>query len=254
MKYLSLKQIIEERRWTRAMIPKILGAPDKTTPNPYYRSAAPTQLYLETRVLEAENTEEYCRAKQVASKRSKAAKTVANGKRAELLARVDQMVVTVSSMPLERLMALSLRSWRERSEARDLERGNYEADRDGSTAELETRRRWAVNFARHELTEYDYLLEEVAGKAGVKEAVQAIRMKVFASIAATWPELTDECARQLGHSLPTQSDHHLERHQGGVPDRHDIYTPGSNNRCSERHIREASHSSLLQGAAIIQNA
>jgi hypothetical protein len=122
-----------------------------------------------------------------------------------LLERIDQITVTLHPVPLERLMALSLRVWKERK-ARELAHSNCDLDRDGSNADLDTRRRWAVNFARHELTEYDHHLEEVAGKVGIDRAVQAIRTKVFVAIAETWPDLADECARQLGQTLPSQQD------------------------------------------------
>lgn len=66
----------------------------------------------------------------------------------------------------------------------------------GRDAPPEVRARWAVNYARHHLTKYDEALEEVAGKIGVAEATQAIWRKVYAAVAAAYPELAEECRRQ----------------------------------------------------------
>jgi hypothetical protein len=54
-----------------------------------------------------------------------------------------------------------------------------------------------VNDIRHHLTEYDTHLEEVAGQVGVSEAGRGIRHRVYAQIAARYPEYAEECKRQM---------------------------------------------------------
>src|SRR3989441_4198659 len=56
--------------------------------------------------------------------------------------------------------------------------------------------RIAVNFIRHELTEYDHALADVAGKTGITKAVDGIRQKVYSAIAAAYPVFSLECQRQ----------------------------------------------------------
>src|SRR2546422_10912983 len=56
--------------------------------------------------------------------------------------------------------------------------------------------RIAVNFIRHELTEYDYALADVAGKIGITKAVDGIRQKVYSAIARAYPGFATECERQ----------------------------------------------------------
>ena len=52
-----------------------------------------------------------------------------------------------------------------------------------------------VNYAYHRLTNYHRLLERFDG--GDRAILNAIRMKVYAAIAATYPELAEECKQQL---------------------------------------------------------
>jgi hypothetical protein len=68
---------------------------------------------------------------------------------------------------------------------------------DGRDADIDTLNRWAVNYARHILTEYEQQLMEIAGKIGADEARMLIRERIYEAIADQWPELFDECMRQL---------------------------------------------------------
>lgn len=65
-----------------------------------------------------------------------------------------------------------------------------------NTADEATLRRWAVNFARHELTSYDGVRVFNAGSVGVHAAAEAVRTEVLNRIARQWPELASECGRQ----------------------------------------------------------
>jgi hypothetical protein len=65
--------------------------------------------------------------------------------------------------------------------------------RDSSTADRATRERWAVNYARHHLTNYGRDIESATEQS---EAISAIRHRVLDAIAEQWPEPRDECRRQ----------------------------------------------------------
>jgi hypothetical protein len=54
-----------------------------------------------------------------------------------------------------------------------------------------------VNYIRHRLTTYDRDLELAAGRPGAERARDAIREKVYDAIAEAYPDLADECYRQL---------------------------------------------------------
>ena len=55
-----------------------------------------------------------------------------------------------------------------------------------------------VNYAYHRLTNYHRLLERFDG--GDRAILNAIRMKVYAAIAATYPELAEECKQLADRS------------------------------------------------------
>ncbi|GAB1541269.1 hypothetical protein NUACC21_39400 [Scytonema sp. NUACC21] len=72
--YITKTDLKITRGWTDAAIKKFLGKEDKNTRNPLYRQAAPVCLYLLTRVLEAESSQEFEQWKILSSKRREAAR------------------------------------------------------------------------------------------------------------------------------------------------------------------------------------
>ncbi|MEV0096134.1 hypothetical protein [Streptomyces sp. NPDC050738] len=64
--------------------------------------------------------------------------------------------------------------------------------------------RWMVNYLRHALTRYDDLLQGLMDDSGRDAAETLLRRRVYGAIAAVYPELGEECRRQL-----------LEREAGG---------------------------------------
>jgi hypothetical protein len=190
------KAQLKERGWTPALVKKFLGAPDATKPNPYYRSAAPTQLYALARVEACEQEDGWKQEAAKAAARSLVGKTVAARKAAELVAQAETLPITVRRLPLDTLLRRAIASYNAFHEELLWERGHdYErASEQSDPAFLE---RITVNFIRHELTEYDEGLEEVAGRIGVDEAAALIRQRVYAEIARIYPEYADECKRQI---------------------------------------------------------
>lgn len=54
-----------------------------------------------------------------------------------------------------------------------------------------------VNFARHNLCEYDYALPTIDGKVGHDDLYVLLKSAVLLKIAEVYPELADECMAQL---------------------------------------------------------
>src|SRR5438105_13494700 len=157
-------------RWSKGVLAQLLGEPDLRK-----KVRGRTNLcvlYLESRVVAAENSEVF-KSLQVslASRKSSAAKAILT-KTNKLLAAVEAMRVDVVLMPL-----------------RDVQRLAIDTDAAFLT-------RIAVNFIRHELTEYDHALADGAGKTGINKAVDGIRQKVYSAIAAAYPVFSLECQRQ----------------------------------------------------------
>jgi len=81
--------------------------------------------------------------------------------------------------------------------ALQLARGNYDYDQatpDSDPAFLE---RIAVNYLRHELSDYEPELAKLFGQVGRADASSVVRKRVYNAIADAYPDLASECSRQL---------------------------------------------------------
>jgi hypothetical protein len=187
------KTDLRTRGWSERLIGKLLGAPDRTAPNPYCSHTA-ILMWDVVRVDEAEKHPEFLAYQEQRRKRSAAVKASAEKKRQELLKAIEEMPVTVERRPPDKVLEAARRDW-ENWQAYRYQ--NYEAS--GRSASPETRHRWAVNFIRHNLTAYDGHLAEIAGKMGVIDAARCVHRHVLEKIAEAYPEFADECDRQIRH-------------------------------------------------------
>ncbi|GGP87813.1 hypothetical protein [Streptosporangium pseudovulgare] len=189
---------LRERGWSPAMIRALLDPPDQLAPNPVFRSAAPMRLYEAKRVLLAEETEAFTALRARAERRSRTALLAAERRRGETLAGLAAVPVTV---PVVAWNALARKAVDHRNH-RDTERARHRPDHVPDPARVtdvdeSTLRRWVVNYLRHELTVYDGTLGELFGKVGRAEATRLLRRRIYEAIARTYPQLADECGRQL---------------------------------------------------------
>ncbi len=158
---------------TDAMIGE-LGAPDKTMPNPHYRSGPASALYLVARVeawIDA-NRERWEAAQQKRAQRSATSNAAAGRKRAELVAWAEGAQIAVQTLPDRRtLEALTV----QQGDAFLVQRGRYG---EGFTLSENA----VIAFIRHNLTNYEALLSELAGKIGGADAYVILRERVDAEI------------------------------------------------------------------------
>lgn len=61
----------------------------------------------------------------------------------------------------------------------------------------ETISRWAVNYVRHELTNYNENLYNLSDKKGCKDVYGIYKVAVLEKIASSYPQFKDECERQI---------------------------------------------------------
>lgn len=187
--FLSKRNLVE-RGWTRTSIQHFLGNPDATKTNPCYRSAPPMCLYNPERVKTIENSEEWCRWRDQKNIRSEAATKVAEKKAKELQTEVDKWKPKLPRMPIEEVRRRAIRAYNDWNVLYD----KSEASESSNASFLD---RITVNYLRHETTDYDSMLAEVAGKIGVRTAKCIIRKRVYDVIADTYPELASETDRQI---------------------------------------------------------
>ena len=162
------KSTVKQRGWTDGAIKKWLGEPDKTVKNPNYRSGPPSSLYLLSRVVAVEESREFKDWLAKYSTRREAlsvsAKTVAQSRRASLLADIEsrfteQVKATLSGYSDYRFLVREALSHRcAVATERAIRKGDFEyipALPDLETTDSETVQRWVANYVRHGLSTYE---------------------------------------------------------------------------------------------------
>lgn len=184
---------LKARGWTDALVRRFLGEPDRRAPSRYARSAPPVRLYRLARVEAAEATDEFRHAQTAAAERQRRARAVAARAAAELVRVAATARIHLPSAPLADLQARAIDHYNRRGPRAD-DDGRWTPASAASDAGFLAR--ITVNYLRHQRTTYDRDLDSFVAKQGVREASQALRRRVYQHIAAAWPALADECARQ----------------------------------------------------------
>jgi len=188
IEYLTMTDL-GKRGWSKGLIAKLLGEPDRTSRN-QYRRAAPVKLWEKVRVESAERHEPFLRHQQMRPSMVVRSRSSAERRKEELLDSIRDIQIDVVRWPLRQVRMAALAS----QEMRNIDRRDYFSSVDD--ADEGTKSRWMVNFIRHHLCTYDQELTSVANHVGVRDAVDHIRRRVYEKIADIYPELADECVRQ----------------------------------------------------------
>jgi len=184
--YLTKSALLERAGWTATLVGRLLGEPDQR--KKMFGRTMPLALYAVARIEEAEAGAYFAQAQASIDKRKTAAAKAVATKTAKLMAAIDAMPITVQRLGLANVRKQAIDSYNTRS------RGDSFASQADDQAFLQ---RITVNFIRHELTEYDVALWEVAGKTGIARAIAEIRRRVYSAIAQAYPALSAECERQI---------------------------------------------------------
>lgn len=182
--FLNGKQLAA-RGWTHAMIRDFLGSPDHFAYIPGFRNAAPMLQFALSRVETAESTAKFVQRLELAARRSSTARQAWDRRREEMLRLVAADEVPIPRLPADVLTDRAVRHSDPRERA-----GVEKADRS-------TLNRWKVNYLRHELIQFDATIEGLFGQIGRAAAEKLLRRRALESIANTYPDLLDECQRQL---------------------------------------------------------
>lgn len=190
-KYLSLAGL-KARGWTAAAVTTFLGEPDEERPNPHYRSGPPMRLFAEERVVQVEGTPEFSAWKEKAVTRKAGAAKAVKTKTDKLLEWVQGLEIKVPRREAGKLAQAACAHYNDLQESRD----RYENRVQPETAEELFLQRITVNYLRHQLTSYERNLEQMFGKVGIDTGYRILRGKVLDAIAASYPDLAEECERQ----------------------------------------------------------
>jgi len=187
------KEELKARGWTDLMIKLLLGNPDDTVKDPYYGNVS-IKLYLVKRVSRIENSAVFFRLREMSVERHEAMRKVARMEEKEILKYIDSIEIKVEKMDMKKIKKLAIEEYN----SRQIESGHvenmilYEKYLDNAFLS-----RIMVNYIRHNLTSYEDLLEELKGKEGKYEAYIKLKNKILEKIAEVYPELREECNRQM---------------------------------------------------------
>lgn len=181
---------IKERGWTDAMIRNLLGDPDETKLNPFYRGAAPMKLYYEERVIAVEQTQEFDSAKDKQAVRKASACKAVQTKKDKAIAYANSIEVTIPVMPWKKVLKCAINSYNDFHFEMQIYRG-HEFTPASIDSDPEFLARICTNFLRHECTDYEYQVHQMFGKVGVQQVHDIIQKKINDKILETYPQIKE---------------------------------------------------------------
>ena len=185
-------ELISHRGWTRLLVERFAGRPDVIKENPHYKKSADMWLFSLAKIKRIEKGAKFKAEKEKSEKRKVSASKAVETKRALTKDWLDHLPMPELPAHTEaELTALAVTSYNLEQAYRDGERQIASLNSD-----QEFLHRISVNYARHELTYYDYDLMASRGLVGQREARNAIRDKILEAIETAYPWLFSACCRQ----------------------------------------------------------
>jgi hypothetical protein len=200
---LITKTGLKARGWTDSMVERFMPVPDETRENPHYRCASPMKLYCLKRVARVEKTKGFLAAVEKAKKRQQVAALVVEKNREKTGDYVRQVEIVVPKFSQVSLLDKAIWHFNKRLAEREFE-GREFGEPASRKSDSQFLLRIAVNYLRHQMTDYESHLGQVAGRVGVGEAYYGIKKKVLEAIAAEYPWLAGECDRQWQEAVGVQ--------------------------------------------------
>ena len=192
---------IKRRGFTQKLIDDLLPEP-LMVPNPNGSKFAPMKLWKETDVENAMKNELFLAKQTKREARKAAAQKAVQTKTDKLLAEVEEQlanvkVAVIDLKELEKKTIEAQQDWYDYQKGKHWYRGDYDYFESVDGADDETLERWMVNYIRHELTSYDYRLDELYNRIGKGQAYMKLYSGIMGKIADAYPKFSDECKRQI---------------------------------------------------------
>ena len=193
--YYNLTQM-KERGWTAAMVKKLITIQPTEFKGLYRRQ--PQKCYPKDYVERLEETQGFETMRRAAEVRHTRMKAVADRKREANVERFRKRIasMTVPVIPDDELRKRTIKSKRAWYRYQAELRWQPEEEIDEASLPKEVLARWEVNFIRHELTRYDYVLEQIRVLVGTGDIYVMLRNEILDRIAQAYPGLSSECTKQ----------------------------------------------------------
>ncbi len=194
--YYSKTTLIKYRSWTEKAIKLFLGKHDKEGKNPYYASASPTKLFLIKRVEKKEKTKDFKDFKNKNENKKKGSEKAVKTKKKKIINFIDNLNIQVKKEDFKIVKQGAIESYNKFKEDISFEIG-FDFQKATLNSDKQFLNRIIVNYLRHNLSEYDYRLQEIFGKVGKQEAYKLLNKKIYDKISEVYPQLKQECLNQL---------------------------------------------------------
>lgn len=186
--YLSL-DTLRARGWTPFLVRTFLGEPDRTVP---------VELYISSRVREAERREDFAAARDLRRRRAEALRRATAERRERALEAIRTVPLRVPRLSEAELAERAV----EHRNVRDAERaarswGHRPRPVSVASALPGDLARWEVTYLRDTLLGHRALLEALPPGESRAEGERLLTERMFSAIAAAYPTLELECRRQL---------------------------------------------------------
>ncbi|MGE4494932.1 MAG: hypothetical protein AB7D09_08875 [Methanosarcina sp.] len=204
---------LRERSWTERIIKKLNLTPCGTTPNPEY-SALSIKIYDRNLVENCEATDEFKALVKADKSKKKGALKEDKKRKEKLLEEVGNVEIKVEYVlePFLTTMALAdYNTWRiEKRKTFDWASGK---------SDKRFQRKIRRNYTRHNLTNYDQIMHEIAKKLRSEDEYAEIRSILIKRIKETWKVAENETKKDnLSTDEPAKSEDLLNRTQDPADD------------------------------------
>lgn len=182
-KYITFTNLQIERDWSKRLITKFLGEPDKLGKN-INNSKTPCKLYELEKVYQIEETEEFKVELRKVIKRRESANKVVSKKEDELLNYINSLEINIPHFENRDELFKAARA---QYNNHQIEKGTYNiAHKD---ADIEFMKRITINFLRHSVDCYEIELHRLFGKIGRTLAYFQLKDKINDAILEKYPYL-----------------------------------------------------------------
>ena len=195
------KSGLKHRGWTDVAIERFLGTHDKEAENPHYKSAPPMKLYKLIRVESIEASQDYLCFKTKSKSRCESSQKALTTKRHNLLRKVAKMEIFIQRKHIEEIFEDAVESYNNFKSNMACEREDFDYVPASINSDRSFLHRITVNFLRHRCSPYETILDRISGKVGKQEAYALLNERIFKQIAGMYPELEEECDRQLAEKI-----------------------------------------------------
>jgi hypothetical protein len=190
------KTQLKQRGWTNSLIKAFAPIPDKTKPNPNYRSGPPMWLFDDDRILTIEASEDFQEKKKPVEKRQASARKAIATKLSKLQKYVDEIEIEIPELSKSALIHNACNHYNQMQEEREITGRSTSGMYANINSNEKFLERICVNYLRHCLTDYEIYLSDMSCKVGFLGGYKSVRQKIFGEIAKKYQWLKDECERQ----------------------------------------------------------